>query len=199
MRTDPPAVSRRARAVPSVLLPCLVLVACASGPDSAHEAGASAGEAPAPTRESAAEAREDASAVEPKPERDAGEVLVARADARWGFIEEEAWERVYPFLTPEWRESQSLPEFVRNAEHHHYVVTARPSLLALDGDAGYVEVTVDWTPTHPEIVEAPNYEEFDFPDEIEMVETWERVGGTWFHAIGERRDAFRAERPDLFR
>ncbi|MCB9905440.1 MAG: hypothetical protein H6831_13630 [Planctomycetes bacterium] len=125
--------------------------------------------------------------------------LVGRARERWQLIENDDWIQSYSFLTKQRREMQDLGSYLSGSTVHKYVVKQDPVLVAQDGSTAYVQVLVEWTPTHPELKNAANADAGSLTSDIDMTETWVWESGDWFFMNGDRTRDFNKEHPSLFR
>ena len=125
--------------------------------------------------------------------------LVGRSAARLELIEKEDWIQSYDFLSENVQEYQPMGDYLKGTQDNHYVNKAEPTLLATDGELGYVQVVVDWTPTHAEIQQANNLQGQDLTQELHLVETWRWEQGDWRFLRWQRGSDFRNENPKLFR
>lgn len=125
--------------------------------------------------------------------------LVSRAQARWQLIENEDWIQSYSYLAKEIREFQDLGAYLSGASVHEYIVKQEPLLVGQDGLQAYVQVLVEWTPTHPELKNAANADQGSLTQDIDMIETWTWENGDWFFVNGARARDFIQEHPSLFR
>jgi len=117
-----------------------------------------------------------------------------RVTARWSSICDADWEVVYEFLVPDRREEEELETFLEGKEDHLYEDPELHEILDVRGNTAFASVTVVWEPQH-EILR--QHGEMDLSQELEMVETWKRVGGTWYWAAVARTQEFFEEHPDL--
>jgi len=125
--------------------------------------------------------------------------LNQRADDRWNLIENEDWIQSYSYLSREIRAIQDLGTYLKGSSDHNYVVKSDPVLVGQDGLYAYVQVLVEWTPTHAELRNAANADEGGFTQDIDMIESWVWEDGEWFFVKGERARDFIHEHPSLFR
>lgn len=125
--------------------------------------------------------------------------LLARSEERWNYVTNADWIQAYDFLSPERQRIQKLATFLGGKEHHEYGKASKPALIAIEGNQGYLEVSVDWTPHHPELAAAENLPEGpdSMKETLAMVETWEWLDGEWYFHDAGRRNEFFAAHPKL--
>lgn len=160
------------------------------------EAGdASAADATADRTVAVADA--DAEPEAPAEPTDAG--LVARSAQRLELIEKADWIQSYDFLAPQVRRQQPLGDYLKGTEDNHYIVKRAPALIAREGRLGYLQVVIDWTPTHSELQTAANIDDGNLTQELDLTETWGFQDGEWHFLKWERSNEFRRSHPKLFR
>jgi len=126
------------------------------------------------------------------------DTLTARALARWQLIENEDWVQAYTFLGEVSRRNQDLGSYMSGSKDHHYLVKSTPQFVAADEKYAYVQVLVEWTPTHPALLQADNVGEGSLTRDIDMIETWTWQGDDWYFLTAGRESEFRATHPSLF-
>lgn len=125
--------------------------------------------------------------------------LVPRAKSRWQLIENEDWIQSYSYLAKQIRAFQDLGGYLSGSAVHKYVVKQEPVLIGQDGVQAYVQVLVEWTPTHEELKSAANAAQGSLTQDIDMIETWTWENGDWYFVNGDRARDFIQEHPSLFR
>jgi len=126
------------------------------------------------------------------------DTLTARALARWQLIENEDWIQAYSFLGDISRRHQDLGQYLSGSSDHHYLIKSSPQFVAADEKFAYVQVLVEWTPTHPALLQANNVDQGTLTQDIDMIETWTWQGDDWYFLTGVRESEFRAAHPSLF-
>ncbi len=160
------------------------------------EAGSGDGQS-ASTDQAAAPAAEEAPA-EAESVGDAA-ALERRAAERWQLIEKEDWIQSYDYLAPQLRRQQPLGEYLSGSTDHHYIVKTNPAFIARDDRLGYLQVIVEWTPTHAELATAANVDDGSLTQDIDMTETWGFHEGEWYFLKAQRSSDFRKQNPKVFR
>lgn len=151
-------------------------------------------EAAAPKTSDQGSAASSSAAVEP-----VLSTLEKRATDRWQLIENEDWIQSYSFNSKIAKKARDLGSYLNGSSDNHYVVLSAPKLIGSDGTKGFVQVMVEWTPTHAELKNAANAGDGQYTDELDMVETWVWEGGEWFWENTSRTYEFVAAHPSLFR
>jgi hypothetical protein len=125
--------------------------------------------------------------------------LTKRASDRWQLIENEDWIQSYSYLSKEIRAFQDLGSYLKGSSEHRYVVKSDPVLVGQDGQQAFVQVLVEWTPTHAELKTAANAAADGFTQDIDMIETWVWEQGDWYFVNGDRARDFIQAHPKMFR
>jgi hypothetical protein len=128
-------------------------------------------------------------------------LLLTRVRERWNFVTNQDWIQAYDFFSPARKRVERLTGFLGGKEYHEYGEASKPVLVAIEENLGYVELTVDWTPHHPELLTAANLDEAPagLTQTLHMIETWEWVDGQWYYRGAERRNEFFDAHPRLAR
>ena len=127
--------------------------------------------------------------------------LIERARSRWASIAQGEWAAAYEYLVPEQKRAVSLSKFRSNKEHHKYVNPEVHEVLRQDGNLGLLRASVGWVPPPACTLGLREDRDFgvDWPQEIELFETWRFTDGDWLYMRAQRAEDFFQEHPELLR
>ena len=125
------------------------------------------------------------------------ERLQERARELWQYKQRGDWIQVYAFLAPEYRRQTPLAEYIAGREHHVYEDASTPLLIKLVQDRAFLEVHVQWTPTHPILATVDNAEG-PLTRTLELVDEWIWAEGEWWMAQQHRLSDVRRSHPELW-
>jgi len=126
-----------------------------------------------------------------------GERLLERARELWEYKQRGDWIQVYAFLAPEYRRQTPLAEYIAGKEHHIYEDASAPLIIKFVRDRAFLEVRVQWTPTHPILATADNAEG-PLTRTLELVDEWIWAEGEWWMAQQHRLSDVRKSHPELW-
>jgi len=168
---------------PSALLfACLLSAACAESTPSGSLG------APVGSEESAGRV------ATPLPDE---ERLLQRSSELWQHKQEGDWIQVYDFLAPGYKASMPLGKFLSGKENHTYEDASDPLVLKIEGDRGFVEIHVKWTPTHP-ILSSVDNAEGSLTQILDEVDEWVWSEGEWWLAQQHRIADLRKTHPQIW-
>ena len=164
-----------AHLIAATLLSCMTLLGCTEGTSS----------------EASITAEGVASAL-PSEQR-----LLARSQELWQHKQAGDWIQVYDFLAPGYKAVMPLGKFLSGKENHVYEDATDPLVLKIEKDRGYVEIHVQWTPTHP-ILSAVDNVEGTLTQILDEVDEWVWADGEWWLAQQHRISDLRATHPHIW-
>lgn len=135
---------------------------------------------------------EDEPELAPAPAR-----LPERAKEMWEHKQAGDWIQVYDFLAPEYKRAVPLGKFLRGKENHIYEDASNPHVLKIEGDRGFVEIHVQWTPTHP-ILSTVDNGGGSLTEILDEVDEWVWTDGEWWLAQQHRVSELRKTHPHLW-
>jgi hypothetical protein len=138
------------------------------------------------------DAAEESVALLPDEER-----LLHRSAELWQHKQAGDWIQVYDFLAPGFKASMPLGKFLSGKENHIYEDASDPFVLKIEKDRGYVEVHVQWTPTHP-ILSSVDNAEGSLTQILDEVDEWVWLEGEWWLAQQHRIADLRTTHPRLW-
>lgn len=125
------------------------------------------------------------------------ELLLQRANDRWGKIVKADWIEVYDYLTPEQKQQVPLAQYLQNKQSHKYENPRVAEVLKNDGRVAYVHVFALWTPIHERLKQVHLEPGQTLTQEVEMYESWRWQQGEWLYIRAERPDEFFAAHREL--
>jgi len=123
--------------------------------------------------------------------------LLQRSTELWQHKQAGDWIQVYDFLAPEFKAVMSLGKFLDGKENHIYEDASDPLVLKILDDRGYVEVHVQWTPTHP-ILSTVDNSDGPLTEILDEVDEWVWSGGEWWLAQQHRLEELRVTKPQIW-
>jgi len=125
------------------------------------------------------------------------ERLLERAHEFWQHKQAGDWIQVYDFLAPQAKQATPLGKFLSGKENHIYEDASDPLLLKIDEDRGFVEIHVQWTPTHPILATVDNADG-PMSQILDEVDEWIWSEGEWWLAQQHRVSEIRKTHPHLW-
>ena len=123
--------------------------------------------------------------------------LLQRSTELWQHKQAGDWIQVYDFLAPGFKSSMPLGKFLSGKENHIYEDASDPLVLKIEKDRGYVEVHVQWTPTHP-ILSSVDNAEGSLTQILDEVDEWVWSDGEWWLAQQHRIADLRTTHPQIW-
>lgn len=167
---------------PSSLLSLLALLGCSQEPSLSSMSATSANER-----------AEDALVLAPDSSR-----LLERSRELWQHKQAGDWIQVYDFYAPEYKRARPLGKFLAGREYHLYEDASEPLILKIDEDRGFVEIHVQWTPTHP-ILGTVDNSTGPLTQILDEVDEWLWSEGEWWLARNHRLSELRRTHPYLWK
>jgi len=125
------------------------------------------------------------------------ERLLQRSTELWQHKQAGDWIQVYDFLAPGYKAAMPLGKFLSGKENHIYEDASDPLVLKIDEDRGYVEIHVQWTPTHP-ILSSVDNAEGSLTQILDEVDEWVWSEGEWWLAQQHRIADLRTTHPQIW-
>jgi len=125
------------------------------------------------------------------------ERLLVRSEELWQHKQAGDWIQVYDFLAPRYKAATPLGKFISGKENHIYEDASDPLVLKIEEDRGYVEIHVQWTPTHP-ILSAVDNPEGTLTQILDEVDEWVWADGEWWLAQQHRISDLRTTHPHIW-
>lgn len=123
--------------------------------------------------------------------------LLQRSAELWQHKQAGDWIQVYDFLTPQNKRGTPLFKFLSGKENHVYENASHGRVLEIDEDRGFVEVQVEWTPTHPILATVDNADG-PMTQIIDEVDEWRWSEGEWCLSKQHRTSELRKTHPHLW-
>ena len=123
--------------------------------------------------------------------------LLERARELWQHKQGGDWIQVYDFLAPQYKRGMPLGKYLSGKENHIYEDASDPLLLKIKEDRGFVEIHVQWTPTHPILATIDNAEG-PLTQVLDEVDEWIWYDGEWWLAQQHRLKEIRRSHPFLW-
>ena len=123
--------------------------------------------------------------------------LLQRSTELWQHKQAGDWIQVYDFLAPEFKSVMPLGKFLNGKENHTYEDASDPLVLKIMEDRGYVEIHVQWTPTHP-ILSTVDNSDGPLTEILDEVDEWVWSDGEWWLAQQHRLEELRVTRPQIW-
>jgi hypothetical protein len=125
------------------------------------------------------------------------ERLLQRSTEFWQHKQAGDWIQVYDFLAPGYKSSMPLGKFLSGKENHIYEDASDPLVLKIEEDRGFVEIHVQWTPTHP-ILSSVDNAEGSLTQILDEVDEWVWSEGEWWLAQQHRIADLRTTHPQIW-
>lgn len=132
--------------------------------------------------------------VEPTQER-----LLARANERWARIAKGDWIQAYDYLSPDQKQSTSLPQYLQNKQNHKYENPRVSEVVASDAKDAVLKITSLWTPQHEKFKQVKLEPGQSLTREIELIESWRWAENDWVFVRAQRPEDFYQAHPELLR
>ena len=123
--------------------------------------------------------------------------LLQRSTELWQHKQAGDWIQVYDFLSPEFKSVMPLGKFLNGKENHVYEDASDPLVLKIMEDRGYVEIHVQWTPTHP-ILSTVDNGDGKITEILDEVDEWVWSEGEWWLAQQHRLEELRVTKPQIW-
>ena len=125
------------------------------------------------------------------------ERLLERSREYWQHKQAGDWIQVFDFLSPQSKQVMPLGKFLVGKENHVYKGASDPLILKIKEGRGYVEIHVEWTPTHPILATVDNASG-SMAQILDEVDEWQWSDGEWWLSKQHRMSELRKTHPQLW-